>query len=164
MDVRQSPRYRIDRRRLLCALLIAVLPIGSASADEDMVAFVRGVYAQQVRLHAAGENLREREFVALFSPDMVALMRAPRPGLEGEPAGPLLNAFFGWGVLPGQPVTLMEVAATEGGEVNVDLIVRSERRRVTIRPVRANGLWTIADISYGRGEALRSYYMRITGR
>jgi hypothetical protein len=42
------------------------------------------------------------------------------------------------------------------------LVVRGEGRRIIVRPVSENGLWKIADITYGLGESLLDYYQRIT--
>ncbi len=134
-----------------------------------MVDFVRDLYVQQVALHAVGKPMGEAEFFALFARELRALMKAPRPNLAREPIGRILNAFFGWGVLPGQTVELGRVMPAFGGtgglyEVIVELVVRGEARQIVVRPVLEEGLWKVADISYGNGESLSTYYRRITGR
>jgi hypothetical protein len=162
--MRQLP----TRRQAVCLLLAAALPAAARAGDDlDMVGFVRRLYAEQVRQHASDERMSEQAFYALFARDLRALMQAPRPGLAREPAGPILHAFFGWGVLPHVPVSLVDVMPAFGGTgglklVRVDLTVRGAPRQILVRPVREDGLWKIADISYGNGESLAAYYRRIT--
>jgi hypothetical protein len=160
--MRQLP----TRRQAMWLLLAAALP-AAARADEDMVEFVRRIYAREIELHNARTPPANEEFYALFARDLRALMQAPRPGLAREPTGRLLHAFFGWGLLPGQPVRLDKVTPASGGTgglklVRVDLVVRAAPRQILVRPVREDGLWKIADISYGNGESLAAYYRRIT--
>jgi hypothetical protein len=129
------------------------------AAGIPMVEFVRDLYVQQVALHVVGKPVGEAEFFALFSRELRALMKVVRPNPTREPIGRLLNAFFGWGVLPGQTVELGRVMPAFGGtgglyEVIVELVVRGEARQILVRPVREDGLWKIADISYGNGESL----------
>jgi len=161
-------RQLSTRRQAIGLLLAAALP-AAAWADEDMVEFVRRLYAREVEMHNARTPPANDEFYALFARDLRALMQAPRPGLAREPSGPLLHAFFGWGVLPGQPVRLDKVTSAFGGTgglklVRVDLVVRGVPRQILVRPAREHGLWKIADISYDNGEALAAYYRRITAR
>jgi len=160
MLLRQPPRLRISRRRMLAAALAVLLPAVPVHA-EDGVAFVRDLYARQVALHNARGRMTQADFLPLFALSLRALMQAPRPGLAREPAGPILHAFFGWGILPGQPVTLQRVRAAGGG-IAVDIVARGEPRRITVSLLREQGLWKIADISYGHGESLLAYYRRIT--
>jgi hypothetical protein len=160
------PRQLLNRRQAVCALLAAAAPLRFARA-EDMVEFVRALYVRQVKMRTDDERMSEEAFYALFSSELRALMQAPRPGLAREPIGRILNAFFGWGVLPHQPVVLNDVMPAYGGTgglylVRVDLMVRGEPRQIVVRPVRENGLWKIADISYQNGESLLDYYRRIT--
>ncbi len=160
MLLRQPPCLRISRRRMLASALAVLLPAMPVHA-EDGVAFVRDLYARQVALHNARGRMTQADFLPLFARDLRALMQAPRPGLARAPAGPILNAFFGWGILPGQPVALQRVRAAGGG-IAVDIVARGEPRRITVSLLREQGLWKIADISYGHGESLRAYYRRIT--
>ena len=161
------PRQLLNRRQALCALLAAAVPLHIVQADDiGMVEFVRALYVQQVRMHTDDERMSEQVFYALFASELRTLMQAPRPGLAREPIGRILNAFFGWGVLPHQPVVLYAVMPAFGGTgglylVRVDLMVRGEPRQVIVRPVRENGLWKIADISYQNGESLLDYYRLI---
>src|SRR5258708_27251940 len=149
MGCRQLPPCRLSRRQFVCALLAAGLPLSAARARGiPMVEFVRDLYVQQVALHAVRKPIGEAEFFALFSHELRALMQAPRPGLAREPIGRILNAFFGWGVLPGQTVELDQVMPAFGGTgglylVRVDLVVRGEGRQILVGPVLENGLWKI---------------------
>ena len=161
-------RQLLTRRQTIGLLLAATLP-AVARADDDlaMVGFVRELYTEQVRQHASDERMSEQAFYALFARELSALMRAPRPGLAREPSGRLLHAFFGWGVLPHVPVTVAAVMPAFGGTgglylVRIDLLVRGEPRQIIVRPVREDGLWKIADVTYGNNEGLLAYYQRIT--
>ena len=131
-----------------------------------MVEFVRKLYARQVALHAGKAPASGDAFYGLFARELRTLIQAPRPGAAREPIGRILNAFFGWGILPGQPVQLDQVMPADGGlkAVRVDLVVRGEKRQLIVRPVREDGLWKIADISYDHGDSLLDHYRRITGR
>jgi hypothetical protein len=105
----------------------------------------------------------------LFTRDLRALMQASRPNAGREPIGRILHAIFGWGMLPSQPVKLVRVVPAYGGTggltlVRVDLEHHGVTDQIIVRPVRENGLWKIADISYDSGENLRDYYRRISGR
>jgi hypothetical protein len=171
MNLRQLPPRRLDRRQIVCALFAAVLAAGGSSLaraqDSGMVEFVRDLYGREIEQHIARAPTSAEAFFALFARDLRALMQAPRPGLAREPAGPILHAFFGWGVLPHVPVSLVDVMPAFGGTgglklVRVDLTVRGAPRQILVRPVREDGLWKIADISYGNGESLAAYYRRIT--
>ena len=162
------PRQLPSRRDVGCMLLAIITTLRAAHAEDlDMVEFVRTLYARQVKMHADDERMSEEAFYALFSSELRALMKTPRPGLAREPIGPILNAFFGWGVLPHVPVAVAAVMPAFGGTgglflVRVDLLVRGEPRQLIVRPVREDGLWKIADISYGNNESLLAYYQRIT--
>jgi hypothetical protein len=165
-----SPRF--DRRQIVFALFAVVLVASGGLSyarahDAGMVEFVRDLYAREIDLHNARAPVSAEAFFALFARDLRTLMQAPRPYAGREPIGRILHAFFGWGVLPGQPVKLVQVA--DGGIhgvklVRVDLVVHGEKRQIVVRPAREDGLWKIADISYDNGETLRTYYRRITGR
>ena len=173
MDPRQLLPCRLDRRQTVIALLAAVLtasgPGPARAQDSAMIEFVRDLYAREIAMHLARTPDSAEAFFALFARDLRALLQAPRPYAGREPIGRILHAFFGWGVLPGQPVKLLRVVAAEGGTggrtlVRVDLEHHGATHRIIVRPVREDGLWKIADISYDSGEDLRTYYRRITGR
>jgi hypothetical protein len=170
MHPRQLPPCLFNRRQVVCALVAAAMPAGVVRAqDTGMVEFVRDLYVREIELHLSRAPVSAEAFFALFARDLRALMQAPRPNAAAEPIGRILHAFFGWGVLPGQPVKLIRVMPAYGGTggltlVRVDLEHYGETHQIIVRPVRENGLWKIADISYDSGEDLRTYYRRITGR
>jgi ribosomal protein S28E/S33 len=170
MDPRQLPRCRLSRRQFVCALVAVAMPMGVARAQQGgMVEYVRDLYVREIEMHLSRKPSSAEAFSALFARDLRALMQAPRPGLAHEPIGRILHAFFGWGVLPGQPVKLVQVIPALGGTggltlVRVDLEHHGATHQIIVRPVREDGLWKIADVSYDNGEDLRTYYRRITGR
>ena len=129
-----------------------------------MVTYVRDLYLREIELHNSRAPVSNQAFFALFARDLRELMQAPRPYAGREPIGHILHAFFGWGILPGRQVKFVQAVAADGGLVRVDLEAPGGARQIMVRPVRENGLWKIADISYDSGEDLRTYYRRITGR
>ena len=125
---------------------------------------VSDLYLREIEMHNSGAPTSAAAFFALFAEDLRELMQAPRPYAGREPIGHILHAFFGWGILPGRQVKFVQAVAADGGLVRVDLEARGGARQIMVRPVRENGLWKIADISYESGDSLRAYYRRITGR
>lgn len=130
--------------------------------------FVEGLYEQQARLQAAKTPLGEDEFRALFAGELRELMDAPRHYPPNEPEGPVLNAFFGWGVLPGTEIKIGKVARVSGKDpgpatVSVKINYRGKDHGILVRAVTENGAWRIADISYDSGKSLLSRYRKITG-
>ena len=96
-------------------------------------------------------------------------MRAPGRYPKNEPIGPLLHAFFGWGVLPGAEVKIGKVAFVSGSAggpatVSVGVDYRGEHHKILVRAVRENDVWRIADISYDSGTSLADHYRKITRR
>ena len=162
------PRQLSTRRQAICALLVLAVSLGTARADDiDMVEFVRKLYTDEVRMHANDEHASEEAYYALLTRELRMLMQGPLPGRAREPIGRIFHTFFGWGVLPRVPVTLAAVMPAYGGTgglylVRVDLLVRDEPRQLIVRPVREDGLWKIADITYGNNEGLLAYYRRIS--
>lgn len=131
--------------------------------------FVRELYEKQARLHAANTPLTADEFHALFASDLRKLMQAPRRTQNNQPVGPLLNAFFGWGVLPGTEIKVEKLALVSGNyegpaTVGVDLNYRGESRRILVHAVRENEVWLVANIIYDNGKSLVSHYRGITAR
>jgi hypothetical protein len=168
MHLRQS--QSVTRRRCLAVLAgvsLAGLAVPALADEPPGLSYVHDLYRREVDRHNSRGKISNDEFYALFAADLRQLMQAPHPGLAREPQGPILNAFFGWGVLPGQPVKFVQAVPAPGkaGErVRVELEVRDARRYVLVHLVHGNGLWKIANISYGNGESLREYYRRITQR
>jgi ribosomal protein S28E/S33 len=170
MDPRQLPPCRLSRRQVICAFVAVTMPIGVARAQGGgAVEFVRDLYVREIEMHLSRKPGSAEAFFALFARDLRVLMQSPRPHVGREPIGRILHAFFGWGVLPGQPVKLIQVIPAPGGNggltlVRVDLEHHGATHQIIVRPVREDGLWKIADVSYDSGEDLRTYYRRITGR
>jgi len=149
----------------LCALaLFAAGKPGAARAQNaDMVEFIRDLYVQEIERHTARAPISDAEFFARFTADLRALMQAPRH--RAGPAGPILDDFFGWGVLPGEPIKLMQVVPVSArGLVRVELLIRGETRQIVVHLASEDGLWKIVDISYDQGDSLRTYFQRITSR
>ena len=131
--------------------------------------FVGELYEKQARLHAAKTPLSQDEFHALFSSDLRQLMQAPRRTQNNAPIGPLLNAFFGWGVLPGTEVTIGKITLVSGkyegpATVGVDLKYRGESHRILVHAVREKDVWLVANIIHDSGKSLLAHYRGITGR
>jgi len=162
MDRRQFTFALTSLAALLAARTAAHAECGELTATE----FVEGLYQKQARLHAANAPPDEVDFHALFSSDLRKLMQAPRRASSDAPAGPLLHAFFGWGVLPRTEVTVGKTALVSGNHegpatVGIELKYRGERRRLLVHAVRENEVWLIANIIYDSGKSLVSYYRGI---
>jgi hypothetical protein len=124
---------------------------------------------KQARLHKEKAPLGEEAFYALFSSDMQKLMRAPRSMPANTPVGPLLNAFFGYGVLPGAEVEIGKIAPVWGKDtgpatVRVAIKHRGERSNILVHVVREGDDWRIANVIYDSGKSLISHYRAMTAR
>jgi hypothetical protein len=143
---------------------------GHAECGEPgAVEFVAGVYQKQAELHAASTPLDADDFHAMFARNLRTLMQTPRSDLRSTPDGPILNAFFGWGVLPKLPLTVDKVVQVSGRDegpatIRVDLRYRGEMHQVLVRAVREKDIWRIANISYESGNSLVEHYRRLTER
>ena len=166
----------MDRRQFI-SVLVGAASAGAARTahaenapgDIEYVAFVRDLYTRQVEMRKSDTHMSDAEFYPLFSREVRTLMQAPKADAGKEPDGPILNTFFGWGVLPRLEVTLDAVAPAFGGAgrvplVRVDIVFRGEKRQIMVRPVWEDDAWRIADIAYGSGPGLVAYLRRITGR
>ncbi|MFZ2156476.1 MAG: hypothetical protein WAV72_10190 [Bradyrhizobium sp.] len=165
----------MDRRQLVfgivaTAALSGLARDGHAECGElTAVEFVEGLYAKQARLHAANTPLTTDEFHALFASDLRKLMQAPRRTPRDAPIGPLLNAFFGWGVLPGTEIKVEKLVLVSGNHegpatVGVDLKYRGESRKILVHAVRENEVWLVANIIYDSGKSLVAHYRSMTAR
>ena len=165
----------MNRRQFLFvmsgAALLGAAQTGHAESGEQTSAeFVEELYNNQARLHAANTPPGENEFYALFARELRQIMRAPRRYPKNEPIGPLLHAFFGWGVLPGAEVKKIGkvafVSGSAGGPATVSIGVdyRGEHHMVLVRVVMESEVWRIADISYDSGTSLADHYRKITRR
>ena len=127
------------------------------------------VWQKQARLLAAQTPLSQEEFDALFSRGMQALIHAPRPYLKDQPIGRILNAFFGWGVLPGTEVKINDIEIDSGDEtgpatVRVAIEHHGEPHKILVHVVMQNDEWRIANIIYDSGKSLLEHYRVLTGR
>lgn len=162
------------RRQFLTGLLASPLGaalIGRASAKDfdDPEPFVRKLYQREVKRQKSGPPIGEQEFLGLFTRETRALWLAMRNSKAAAkfPAGPILNAFFGWGVLPGHPVEMGETHNHLGPRVLiivVDLTIRGEQRHAYVHPVRQDGQWRISTIAYDDGDDFASYCRKRSGQ
>jgi hypothetical protein len=96
-------------------------------------------------------------------------MRAPRSMPANTPVGPLLNAFFGYGVLPGSEIEIGKIALVSGqveGPATVGVAVkrRGERSKVLVHVIREEDDWRIANIIYDSGKSLINHHRAMTAR
>ena len=97
-------------------------------------------------------------------------MRAPRHFPKDMLFGPVLNAFFGWGVFPGAEIRIGRVAQVSSDSddgpaiVGVEIEHRGEPHTVLVRVVRQRGELRIANISYDNGTNLADHYRRFVRR
>jgi hypothetical protein len=82
--------------------------------------------------------------------------------------GPMLNAFFGWGVLPRTEVTIGKVSLVSGQDegpatVGVPVTYRGETHGLQVHVILDDG-WHIANIIYDNGKSLIDHYRDIAGR
>jgi hypothetical protein len=164
----------MDRRNFIFAIATAArltaAPAAHAECGEmSSIDFVEVTWEKQARLHKEKTPLDEEAFYALFSSDMQKLMRAPRSMPANTPIGPLLNAFFGYGVLPGSEVEIGKIALVSGqveGPVTVGVAIkhRGERSKVLVHVIREEDDWRIANIIYDSGKSLINHYRAMTAR
>jgi hypothetical protein len=151
-------------RGLLAVSSIGVLRRGAGAKDfDDPEPFVRDLYRREVDRHNSRGAIGETEFLDLFTRETRELVRAGRRGAAKIPAGPILNAFFGWGVLPGQPVEFKDAYNFRGPRVLivvVELAVRGEPRRAYVHAVKQEGHWRISTIAYDAGDDFASYWRK----
>jgi hypothetical protein len=152
-------------RGLIVAL--GMLVASAAQAEGDPVAYARALYQREIARNVSGAPMPAAAFDALFTPDVIALRNAPRSPAAPAMAGPKLHAFFGWGMLPGVPVTLRHVggAATAGRAiVIVDLSVRGAPRTVFLHLHQVDQKWLISNVLYDQGDDLLTFYRRLSGQ
>ena len=132
---------------------------GAVSAIE----FIETLYQKQARLQAENAPLGQDDFVALFSRDMRKLIQAPRRTARNVTLGLLLNAFFGWGVLPRTEVTIGKTGRVSGQEegpatIGVAVTYRGEAHKILVHVVMEEDDWRIANIIYDSGKSLIAHY------
>jgi hypothetical protein len=163
----------MNRRHFLFAMMLVPALSGAAAPChaecEELTAaeYVASLYESQARMLAAKSPLGEEEFLAMFSHDMRALMRAPRKLPTDMPEGAVLNAFFGWGVLPGTDVKIgkaRRVSGKESSPARVALEIRhhGETHKLVVHLVKERGNWRIADITYDSTKSLSEHYRAMT--
>ena len=164
----------MNRRQFVFALsgaaaLFASRPASAECGGVSIPEFVETTYYKQARLHAAKTPLGNEDFYALFSPGMQRLMQAPRQYPKNQMTGPLLNAFFGYGVLPGAEIKVGKVEHHSGEQemgpatVRVEIEHRGEPHRIFVHVVGPGDDWRIANIIYDSGKSLIDHYRSITG-
>jgi hypothetical protein len=164
----------MDRRHFILAFSAGAALLGAAPARAECggpsaLEFVEGLYEKQARLQAQNVPLDRDEFLALFSKGMRALMRAPRRPNRHVTAGPVLNAFFGWGVLPGTEVTVGRITLVSGQDegpatVGVPVTYRGEAHKILVHVLFGDDGWLVVNIIYDNGKSLLNHYREITGR
>jgi hypothetical protein len=164
----QPDASAMNRRHVLLAMLLVPALSSAATAchaecdDYTNTDYVASLYQSQARMLAAKSPLSEEELLSMFSRDMRELMRAPHQTPANAPDGPVLNAFFGWGVLPGTDVKIGKVKRVSGKEdgparIAVEVSHHDQKHRIMVRVVKERGNWRIADIAYDTGKSLAEH-------
>lgn len=168
---RRCDQGGMDRRSFIVAFstaaaLLGTLPAQAECGEPSAVEFVEALYQKQVRLQAQNTPLGRDDFLPLFSRGMRSLMQAPRRPNRNVTLGPVLNAFFGWGVLPGTEVkvgTLKLVSGQHEGPatVRVPVSYRGETHELLVHVLLQTDGWRIANIVYDNGRSLLDHYRQI---
>ena len=159
----------MNRRHFLFAMLLVPALSGAATTChaecEEYTAseYIAALYESRARMLAAKSPLAEEEFVSMFARDMRELMRAPHEPATDRPEGPLLNALFGAGVLPGTEIKIGKVKRVSGKDsgparVMVETRHHGETHRIVVHIVKEHGDWRIANITYDTGKSLADHY------
>ena len=164
----------MDRRLFILALSAGAALLGAAPAHAECggpsaVEFVEGLYEKQARLQAQNTPLDQDEFLAQFSRGMRALMQASRRSGRNTALGPVLNAFFGWGVLPRTEVTVGKVALVSGqyegpATIGVPVSYRGEKHKVLVHVLLDEDGWHVANIIYDNGKSLIDHFRDLARR
>jgi len=162
----------MDRRHFIIALSAVValfgMPPARAECDEPGAReHVETLYQAQARRHAEGVRLDDEEHIELFSRNIRKLIRAPRVYPPEMPEGPILDAFFGWGVLPRTEVIVGKTRLVSGQDegpatVSVELAYRGTAHKVRVHVVRQEERWRIANVIYDNGRSMLDHYRRTT--
>jgi len=138
------------------ALLGAFAAGGESAAD-----WTRALYQRELSRRAAPERLSDEAFLSVFAPAAREAWLAARRGPGPASDGPILNAYFGWGVLPGQPVELVGVEPLQddgaAARIAVDLRVKGAARRVIADERTVSGAWRIEDSAYPEGDSFLTH-------
>ena len=151
------------------ALLAGARPGHAECGSSGIIEFTNTVWQKQARLLAAQTPPNEEEYYALFSHGMRTLMQAPRPYLKDQPIGRILNAFFGWGVLPGTEVEINDIdmhSGDDNGPATIRVMIKhhGEPHKILVHVIMQDDDWRIANIIYDSGKSLLEYYRVLTGR
>lgn len=135
-----------------------------AQVDNEAVVFVREFYTREIARHNAKGRIDDGEFLNAFTRDTQRIWIAARDNKNSPqvPLGPVVNAFFGPGALPGREIRLVNVAVVGGGAqllvVSVDVLIDGNPRKLHVHAVRNGNSWRFDDIDYGGRESFVSYY------
>ena len=165
----------MTRRKFFLAISGAVALLAGARSGhaersgQSAAGFVETTYKKQARLQNAETPPGQAEYYALFSRGMRRLIRAPHHFPKNMLFGPVLNAFFGWGVFPGIEVKVGKVTLETGDDsgpatIRVEIEHHGEPHKVWVRIVNENDDWRIANISYDYGKSLVEHYRAFTRR
>ena len=129
--------------------------------------FIEMTYQKQARLLAEKTAPNEEEFNSLFSPGMRRLMNTPKRNSKSLFPGPVLNVFFGWGVLPGADIRVRMLGMVSGDELGpatfgVETEHRGEKHKILVHVILEKDEWRIANIIYDSGKSLLEHYRSIT--
>ena len=96
-------------------------------------------------------------------------MQAPRRPNRNLTLGPVLNAFFGWGVLPRTEASVGKVSLVSGQDegpatVGVAVSDRGQAHKVLVHVLRGEDGWHIANIIYDNGKSLLDHYRDLATR
>jgi hypothetical protein len=164
----------MNRRQFVFALSGAATLLASRAGRAEcggmsIREFVETTYYKQARLLAAKTPLGNEAFDALFSPGMRRLIHAPRRYPKNITIGPLLNAFFGYGVLPGADIKVGKVEHASGDQdlgpatIRVEIEHRGEPHNILVHVVGPGEDWRIANIIYASGKSLIEHYRSMSG-
>jgi hypothetical protein len=169
----QTVKVPMNRRQLLVSVLASAITAGLAVHTvarnaESPAVWLQEIYTRETERHNKQLPPDNDTLYALFSRELRELMQAPRLPNPREPAGPILHALFGRGVLPGTEVILSHVNTTRHEDsiamLEVTLTVRGALRTLGIVLLRQEGSWRIHEIEYDGPDTLTAHYSRITGR
>jgi len=153
-------------RALSLFVFLCLAPVARALAPQSVLEWLRDVYVAEASRIAHGQSLSDAEFLNLFTPQTAEFSRLAREQPSPDPPeGPSLNAFFGWGVVPGSDVAFLGASVVLGAAdapvVLVDLKVKGVSRRVVVEVIEDARSWRIANIVYDAGDDFVSFEKRL---
>jgi hypothetical protein len=165
----------MDRRHFIVvfsagAALLGAAPVRAECGGPSAIEFVEGLYGKQSRLQTQKTSRSTRmEFLALFSKGTSTPMQAPRRANRNVTAGPVLNAFFGWGVLSRTEVAVGKVTLVSGQDegpatIGVPVSYRGEAHEVLVHVLFGDDGRRVANIIYDNGKSLLDHCRDMAGR